>query len=136
MAKKIFDHLKETIFRDDILNHRRRPDGARFRKFGDQLRSRLVPRTHGSACLRAARRRRWYHDARHERRRAVHGRSGKGRSEAALHAELQLPAVLVGETGASAVRPPRNRPRRARASRARSERCRTTLIPIHDSHRV
>src|SRR5205809_2011317 len=30
MAKKCFDHLKEKIFRDDILNHRRRPDGRRF----------------------------------------------------------------------------------------------------------
>src|SRR3982751_6829119 len=30
MAKKIFDHLKETVFRDDILNKRRRPDGRRF----------------------------------------------------------------------------------------------------------
>jgi polyribonucleotide nucleotidyltransferase len=30
MAKKSFDHLKEKIFRDDILNHRRRPDGRRF----------------------------------------------------------------------------------------------------------
>src|SRR5436190_8892523 len=30
MAKVIFDHLKETIFRDDILNKRRRPDGRRF----------------------------------------------------------------------------------------------------------
>src|SRR5262249_16300238 len=30
MAKKCFDHLKETIFRDDILNNRRRPDGRRF----------------------------------------------------------------------------------------------------------
>src|SRR6476469_4180261 len=30
MAKKIFDHLKEKIFRDDILNNRRRPDGRRF----------------------------------------------------------------------------------------------------------
>src|SRR2546426_10234123 len=30
MAKKVFDHLKETIFRDDILNNRRKPDGRRF----------------------------------------------------------------------------------------------------------
>src|SRR5881227_3646135 len=30
MAKKVFDHLKETIFRDDILNNHRRPDGRRF----------------------------------------------------------------------------------------------------------
>src|SRR6266702_815471 len=27
MAKLIFDHLKESLFRDDILNQRRRPDG-------------------------------------------------------------------------------------------------------------
>src|SRR6267378_4133374 len=30
MAKRVFDHLKETIFRDDILNNRRRPDGRPF----------------------------------------------------------------------------------------------------------
>ena len=36
MAKKLFDHLKETIFRDDILNSRRRPDGRRFSKYGHQ----------------------------------------------------------------------------------------------------
>jgi Polyribonucleotide nucleotidyltransferase (polynucleotide phosphorylase) len=30
MAKQIFDHLKENVFRDDILNKRRRPDGRRF----------------------------------------------------------------------------------------------------------
>ena len=30
MAKVSFDHLKEKIFRDDILDRRRRPDGRRF----------------------------------------------------------------------------------------------------------
>jgi polyribonucleotide nucleotidyltransferase len=30
MAKMIFDNLKEMVFRDDILNKRRRPDGRRF----------------------------------------------------------------------------------------------------------
>ena len=52
MAKKCFDHLKETIFRDDILNHRRRPDGRRF----SEIRSITcevgwLPRTHGSALF-------------------------------------------------------------------------------------
>ncbi|MGZ8445740.1 MAG: polyribonucleotide nucleotidyltransferase [Candidatus Binatia bacterium] len=51
-AKKIFDHLKEKIFRDDILNNRRRPDGRRF----SEIRSiscevGLLPRTHGSALF-------------------------------------------------------------------------------------
>ena len=52
MAKKCFDHLKEKIFRDDILNHRRRPDGRRF----SEIRSincevGWLPRTHGSALF-------------------------------------------------------------------------------------
>src|SRR5437870_909376 len=52
MAKKCFDHLKETIFRDDILNHRRRPDGRRF----SEIRSITcevgwLPRTHGPALF-------------------------------------------------------------------------------------
>ncbi|HEX8746717.1 MAG TPA: polyribonucleotide nucleotidyltransferase [Pyrinomonadaceae bacterium] len=52
MAKRIFDDLKERIFRDDILNKRRRPDGRRFSEI------RLVtcevgwlPRVHGSALF-------------------------------------------------------------------------------------
>ena len=52
MAKKCFDHLKEKIFRDDILNHRRRPDGRRF----SEIRSITcevgwLPRAHGSALF-------------------------------------------------------------------------------------
>lgn len=51
-AKTCFDHLKEKIFRDDILNHRRRPDGRRF----SEIRSinceiSWLPRTHGSAVF-------------------------------------------------------------------------------------
>src|SRR5206468_61288 len=30
MAGKVFGHLKEKIFREDILGNRRRPDGRRF----------------------------------------------------------------------------------------------------------
>jgi polyribonucleotide nucleotidyltransferase len=52
MAKKCFDNLKEKIFRDDILNHRRRPDGRRF----SEIRSITcevgwLPRAHGSALF-------------------------------------------------------------------------------------
>ncbi len=51
-AKKAFDHLKEKIFRDDILNHRRRPDGRRF----SEIRAITcdvgwLPRAHGSALF-------------------------------------------------------------------------------------
>jgi polyribonucleotide nucleotidyltransferase len=52
MAKKIFDHLKENIFRDDILNHRRRPDGRRFGEIRPiTCEAGWLPRTHGSALF-------------------------------------------------------------------------------------
>jgi polyribonucleotide nucleotidyltransferase len=52
MAKRCFDHLKETIFRDDILNNRRRPDGRRFSEIR-AITSEVgwLPRTHGSALF-------------------------------------------------------------------------------------
>lgn len=52
MAKKVFDHLKETIFRDDILNNRRRPDGRRFSEVRP-ITSEVgwLPRVHGSALF-------------------------------------------------------------------------------------
>ena len=52
MAKKCFDHLKETIFRDDILNHRRRPDGRRFSEIRPiNCEVGWLPRAHGSALF-------------------------------------------------------------------------------------
>src|ERR1043165_10030651 len=55
MAKKCFDHLKEKIFRDDILNHRRRPDGRRFSEIRPiNCEVGWLPRTHGSALFTRA----------------------------------------------------------------------------------
>ena len=52
MAKKCFDHLKEKIFRDDILNHRRRPDGRRFSEIrAITCEVGWLPRAHGSALF-------------------------------------------------------------------------------------
>ena len=52
MAKKIFDHLKETIFRDDILNKRRRPDNRRFSEIRPiTCEVGWLPRVHGSALF-------------------------------------------------------------------------------------
>src|SRR5678816_1117687 len=52
MAKLVFDQLKETIFRDDILNKRRRPDGRRFSEIRP-ITSEVswLPRVHGSALF-------------------------------------------------------------------------------------
>ena len=52
MAKKCFDQLKEKIFRDDILNHRRRPDGRRFSEIrAITCEVGWLPRAHGSALF-------------------------------------------------------------------------------------
>jgi polyribonucleotide nucleotidyltransferase len=51
-AGKLFDHLKEGIFRDDILNNRRRPDGRKFseiRPIATEVG--WLPRTHGSSLF-------------------------------------------------------------------------------------
>ena len=52
MAKLIFDHLKEKIFRDDILNNRRRPDGRRFSEIRPiSIETGWLPRVHGSSLF-------------------------------------------------------------------------------------
>jgi polyribonucleotide nucleotidyltransferase len=48
----LFDRLKERIFRDDILNNRRRPDGRRFSEIRPiSIEAGWLPRTHGSALF-------------------------------------------------------------------------------------
>src|SRR5271170_5777574 len=52
LAKRAFERLRETIFRDDVLNKKRRPDGRAF----DEIRYiwcevGLLPRVHGSALF-------------------------------------------------------------------------------------
>jgi polyribonucleotide nucleotidyltransferase len=52
MAKKIFDQLKEKIFRDDILDKRRRPDGRRFSEIRPiTCEVGWLPRVHGSSLF-------------------------------------------------------------------------------------
>ncbi len=51
-AGVLFDHLKEAIFRDDILNNRRRPDGRRFSEIRPiTIEAGWLPRTHGSSLF-------------------------------------------------------------------------------------
>ena len=52
MAKRVFDNLKETIFREDILNNKRRPDGRRFGEIRPiTCEVGWLPRAHGSALF-------------------------------------------------------------------------------------
>ena len=52
LAKRAFDRLRENIFRDDVLNKRRRPDGRAFDKIRHiSCEVGLLPRVHGSALF-------------------------------------------------------------------------------------
>jgi len=51
-AGKIFDMLKERIFRDEMLDKHRRPDGRKFNEIRDIWgEAGVLPRTHGSALF-------------------------------------------------------------------------------------
>ena len=121
-AKTIFKELKEKVMRDEILERGQRLDGRRF----DEIRPIWIETRRAAARPRLGRvhaRRdagaRQRH-ARHRRRRAE-DRDGRGRDLQALHAPLQLPAVLGRRSAVPArPRPARSRPRRARRARARA----------------
>ncbi|CAN5259861.1 polyribonucleotide nucleotidyltransferase [soil metagenome] len=52
MAGKVFGHLKEKIFREDILGNRRRPDGRKFSEIRPiNCEVGWLPRVHGSALF-------------------------------------------------------------------------------------
>jgi polyribonucleotide nucleotidyltransferase len=52
MAGTIFNTIKEKVFRDDILNRKRRPDGRRFTEIRPiSIEVGWLPRTHGSALF-------------------------------------------------------------------------------------
>ncbi len=77
-----------------------------------------------------------HRDARH-RRRPAEDRDGGRRDLEALHAALQLPAVL-GRRGAVPARPgpARDRPRRARRARARADDADRGEVPLHGPRRL
>jgi polyribonucleotide nucleotidyltransferase len=52
MAGKVFNHLKEKIFRDDMLMNKRRPDGRKFSEIRPiSCEVGWLPRVHGSALF-------------------------------------------------------------------------------------
>ncbi len=94
-AKAIFKELKEKVLRDEILERGKRLDGRAFDQIRhDHDRGRRPAaraRLGGVHSRRDAGAR--HRDARH-RRRPAEGRDGGRRDVEALHAPLQLPAVL------------------------------------------
>jgi polyribonucleotide nucleotidyltransferase len=75
-VKKYYEILRERIFRNQVIDHKRRPDGRAF----DQIReiwieAGVLPRAHGSAVFtRGETQALGYDHARHERRHAASGR--------------------------------------------------------------
>ena len=52
LAARAFERLREQFFRDDILNHQRRPDGRAFDKIREiTCEVGILPRAHGSALF-------------------------------------------------------------------------------------
>ena len=107
-AKKIFKGLKEKVLRDEILERGHRLDGRKF----DEIRA-IWSEVHGAAPRpRVGGLHAWrdagarHGDARHRRRPAEDRDDGR-RDVQAVHAALQLPAVLGGRDGLHArPRPP------------------------------
>src|SRR6202789_711789 len=108
LAARAFERLREFIFRDDMLTRKRRPDA----------------RAAARSWLRAVHARRnaisLHGNARHQGRHAASGSSLRERYLQALHAALQLPAVLGRRSEIPArSRPSRNRSRRPGRTRSR-----------------
>ncbi len=137
-AKAIFKELKEKVLRDAILDRGVRLDGRAF----DQVRpisdrggraaararvGRLHPRRDAGARHRHAR----------HCRRPAEGRDGERRDLQALHAALQLPAVLGGRGGLPArPGPPRGRTRGARRAVAGADAAGRGEVPLHRARRL
>ena len=137
-AGKYFDLLREQIFREQVIKDKRRPDGREFDQIRDiWIEVGVLPRTHGSAIF-----------TRGETQALVTTTLGTGedmqrlealrrRSQEALHAALQLPAVLGGRSGVPARRGPSRdwsrRTGRARAVRRAAQRHR---LAVRDARRL
>ncbi len=124
--------------RDEALERGKRLDGRALRRDpSDQHRSRRAA-AHARLVGVPARRDpgAGHRHARH-RRGSAEGRDGRRRDVEALHAPLQLPAVLGRRSAVPArPRPPRDRPRRARRARARADDSRRRRVPLHHPRRL
>ena len=136
-SASVLGTLKERILREEILERGQRLDGRRF----DEIRPiwtevGVLPVRTAHACSRAAKRRPSSppHSARTTMRRRLRRWTA---SRKALHAPLQLPAVLGGRSKVPArSRPPGNRSRCI--GRARTGACDAEpgSLPLHGSRRV
>ena len=137
-AKAIFKELKEKVLRDEILERGKRLDGRAFDQIRHDHHRGRRPAAHARLGGVHARRDAGagHRHARH-RRRSAEGRDGRRRDVEALHAPLQLPAVLGRRSGVHArPRPPRNRPRRSRRARAGADDADRREVPLHRPRRL
>ena len=131
-AKALFKSLKERVLRDEVLDRGHRLDGRAF----DQVRDiwsevGILPRVHGSAVFTRGETQALRH-ARHVRR-SAEGGAGGWRALQALHAPLQLPAVL-GRRGEVPARPgpARDRPWPSGGAEPHADAPERGGLPLHD----
>ena len=137
-AKAVFKELKEKVMKDEALERGRRLDGRKF----DEIRpitieAGVLPRTHGSTVF-----------TRGETQALVTVTLGTaedqqkiemvdGETVEALHAPLQLPALLGRRSAVPArSRPARDRSRRPRRARARPDDPHRREVPLHHPRRL
>ena len=137
-AKGILHGLQEKVLRTEILDPQRAPRRPQVRRDpsdhhreqGAAPRPRLVgvhPRRNPGPGHRHPR----------HRRRPAEDRDGRRRDVEAVHAPLQLPALLGRRGEADArPRPPRDRPRRPRRARARADDAGRSRLRLHRAHRL
>ncbi len=128
LAARSFERLKESVFREQVLKEKRRPDGRAF----DQIRSittevGVLPRTHGSALFTRGETQALVTVTlgTSEDEQRMEGLAGESSKRFMLH--YNFPPFSVGETG-----PLRGPGRREIGHGALAERAITAVLPAED----
>ncbi len=129
-AGDCYDALKERIFRDEMLNNRRRPDGRAFDEIRQiTIETGVLPRTHGSALFTRGETQALVTvtlGTKEDEQRIELLEPGEASKRFMLH--YNFPPFSVGETGFM-----RGPGRREIGHGALAERALTALIPTEDS---
>ena len=102
-AKGLFHDMQERALREEVLGKGIRQDGRKFDEIRQiTIENTVLPRVHGSIAVHARRDAGARHRHARHRRRSAEDRNGRRRDVEALHAPLQLPALLGRRSEADA----------------------------------
>ena len=134
----VFKGLEQDVVRGDIIRTGKRIDG-RDLKTVRPIRSEVhvLPRTHGSALFTRGETQALVVATLGTGEDEQYHRRARGHAQGALHAALQLPALLGRRDRPHGLaRPARDRPRQARLARGASAAARARGVPLHDPRRL